>query len=134
MKWTCLWLVCGAVAQALAQTSGPFVPENIYVTHSASRRSPQTPEAALAPGSLFDISTVGLYPPSGSLEWGEPVTLLFRAPGQAEPRDLAILKSRDFNGAPAEFTARVPLDAASGHLCRCTGYAGIRRAIEALFG
>lgn len=34
---------------------------------------------------------------------------------------------------PAPPLAEV-FDAVSGHLCRCTGYAGIRRAIEHLFG
>ena len=30
--------------------------------------------------------------------------------------------------------ASAVLHMASGHLCRCTGYAGVRRAVQALFG
>jgi hypothetical protein len=64
-----------ATFSSLAQTSDPFQPRTIYVVHSATRRTPQTPEAGLAPGSLCDINVIGLYQQTGALAQGDRVTL-----------------------------------------------------------
>ncbi len=115
MKWTSLWLACAAVSIAFPQFSGPYLPDGIYVVHAATRRSPRTPDAAIARGSLVDITILGLYPPSGSLAAGEPVTLYFRGPGATDARELAVVNTLgSFDGTPVAFTARVPVDTASG--------------------
>ena len=110
-----LIVACVAALPALAQTSGPFLPSAIYVVHSATRRTAQTPETGLAPGSLCDINLTGLYQPSGSLLPDDKVTLRFRAPGAADARDMTILASQpSFGGFPAQFIALVPSDAPLG--------------------
>src|SRR5258707_14299893 len=83
-----------AAVSLLAQGSGAFLPGAIYAVHSATRRQPLTPESGLAPGSLCDINTRGLYEPNGELPQGEAVTLRFRAPGAANASDLAILAAQ----------------------------------------
>jgi uncharacterized protein (TIGR03437 family) len=110
-----LIVACVAALPALAQTSGPFQPSAIYVVHSATRRTAQTPETGLAPGSLCDINITGLYQPSGSLLPDDKVTLRFRAPGAAATRDMTILASQpSFGGFPAQFIALVPSDTPLG--------------------
>jgi uncharacterized protein (TIGR03437 family) len=110
-----LIVACVAALPALAQTSGPFQPSAIYVVHSATRRTAQTPETGLAPGSLCDINITGLYQPSGSLLPDDKVTLRFRAPGAAAARDMTILASQpSFGGFPAQFIALVPSDTPLG--------------------
>jgi uncharacterized protein (TIGR03437 family) len=104
-----LIFACLAALPALAQTSGPFLPSAIYVVHSATRRTAQTPATGLAPGSLCDINITGLYQPSGSLLPDDTVTLRFRAPGAADARDMTILASQSsFGGFPAQFIALIP--------------------------
>ena len=110
-----LIVACVAALPALAQTSGPFQPSAIYVVHSATRRTAQTPETGLAPGSLCDINITGLYQPSGSLLPDDKVTLRFRAPGAADARDMTILASQpSFGGIPAQFVALIPSDTPLG--------------------
>jgi uncharacterized protein (TIGR03437 family) len=110
-----LIVACVAALPALAQTYGPFQPSAIYVVHSATRRTAQTPETGFAPGSLCDINLTGLYQPSGSLLPDDKVTLRFRAPGAADARDMTILASQpSFGGFPAQFIALVPSDAPLG--------------------
>ena len=110
-----LILACVAVLPALAQTSGPFLPGAVYVVHSATRRTAQTPETGLAPGSLCDINITGLYQPSGSLLPDDRVTLRFRAPGAADARDMTILAPQpSFLLFPTQFTALVPSDTPLG--------------------
>lgn len=102
---------CLAASSILAQTSGPFQLGAIYVVHSATRRTAQTPDTGLAPGSLCDIDITGLYQPFGSLSPDDTVTLRFRAPGSAEVRDMTILVAQpSFGGPPTQFTALVPPD------------------------
>src|SRR5450759_1543390 len=110
-----LIVACLAALPALAQTSGPFLPSAIYVVHSATRRTAQTPATGLAPGSLCDINITGLYQPSGSLLPDDKVTLRFRAPGAADARDMTRLAtSPRFGRFPTQFTALVPSDTPLG--------------------
>src|SRR2546426_1676687 len=48
-------------SSALADCSGPFRPEMIYVMHSALGTAPQSADTGLAPGSLFDVQIEALY-------------------------------------------------------------------------
>ena len=106
-----LIVACLAASTALAQTPGPFQPAAIYVAHSATLRTAQTPETGLAPGSLCDINVTGLYQPAGTLAKGDAVTLRFRAPGASDVRDMSILAAQPFlGGTPMRFTALVPPD------------------------
>lgn len=115
MTTTRLIVACLAALPALAQTSGPFLPSAIYVVHSATRRTAQTPATGLAPGSLCDINITGLYQPSGSLLPDDKVTLRFRAPGTADARDMTILAtSPSFGRFPTQFIALVPSDTPLG--------------------
>jgi hypothetical protein len=119
LAWRLIWLrvnikslilVSVAASIAVAQTSGPFVQGAIYLVNTATRRTPQTADAGLAPGSLCDINILGLYHPSGNLEAGDVVTLSFRAPGASSASDLKILVSQNsYDGTPVYFTALVPL-------------------------
>jgi uncharacterized protein (TIGR03437 family) len=115
MKTSLTVMMCIAASSALAQTSGPFQQNALYVVHSATRRAPQTPETGLAAGSLCDINTTGLYQPFGSLATGDPVTLHFRAPGASGERELSVLAARSsFAGTPTQFTALIPPDTPVG--------------------
>ena len=110
-----LILACLAASPALAQIPGPFQPAAIYVVHSATLRTAQTPETGLAPGSLCDINVTGLYQPAGTLAPGDAVTLRFRAPGATDVRDLSILAAQpSLGGTPIQFTALVPADTPVG--------------------
>src|SRR5215469_6483982 len=110
-----LIVACLAAAPALAQTRGRVQPAAIYVVHSATLRTAQTPETGLAPGSLCDINVTGLYQPAGTLAPGDAVTLRFRAPGATDVRDLSILAAQpSLGGTPMRFTALVPPDTPVG--------------------
>jgi uncharacterized protein (TIGR03437 family) len=86
----------------------------IYVVNSATRRTAQTPETGLAPGSLCDINVTGLYQPTGTLSQGDTVTLRFRAPGAADVRDMTILVTQPSSGTPTDFTALIPSETPIG--------------------
>ena len=108
-------IACLSVVTALAQTSGPFQDEAIYVVHSATRRSAQTKETGLAPGSLCDINVRGLYEPFGILSLDDTVTLRFRAPGAVDARDMTIVAMQPSHFSfPAQFTALIPADTPLG--------------------
>ena len=94
----------------LAQTPGLPQPA-IYISHSATRRAPQTAAAGLAPGSLFDVNVSNLYAPFGPLKADDPVTLQFRAPGASDAHDLTIVSSL---GPRIQFTAIVPANTPVG--------------------
>jgi uncharacterized protein (TIGR03437 family) len=114
MKMKKLIVACLAASAALAQAPGPFQAA-IYVVHSATRYTAQTPETGLAPGSLCDINVSGLYQPAGTLAQGDAVTLRFRAPGASDVRDLSILAAQpSLGGTPTQFTALVPPDTPVG--------------------
>ena len=100
---------------ALAQTSGPFAAGTMYVRHAATRRTAETRDTGLAPGSLCDIYIAGLYQPTGSLSPDEIVTFLFRAPGAEDTRELTILAMQpNFGDSPTQFKALIPYDTALG--------------------
>jgi uncharacterized protein (TIGR03437 family) len=110
-----LIVACLMALPALAQSSGPFLPGAIYVVHSATRRTAQTPETGLAPGSLCDIDITGLYPPSGTLSPDDKVTLRFRPPGATDAGDLGIVAGQaSFGNLPTHFTALIPSDTPIG--------------------
>jgi uncharacterized protein (TIGR03437 family) len=110
-----LIISCLAGFSLFAQVSGPFPIGAIYVVHSATRRTAQTAESGLAPGSLCDINITGLYQPIGSLSPDETVMLVFRGPGAADARDMTIVAAQpNFTGFPTEFTALIPADAPLG--------------------
>ena len=107
----CLLIACLTVVPILAQSSGAFQPGGIYVVHSATRRTAETPATGLAPGSICEINVTGLYRQfGGSLSRDETVTLHFRSQGAADARDLTILARQSLG----QFTALIPPDAALG--------------------
>ena len=108
-------IACLSVVTALAQSSGPFFAGAIYVVHSATRRTAQTIETGLAPGSLCDINIRGLYQPTGSLSLEDTVTLRFRAPGTVDAREMTIVATQpSFFDFPAQLTALIPADTPLG--------------------
>ena len=110
-----LLVACLMALPSLAQSSSPFVPGAIYVVHSATRRTAQTPETGLAPGSLCDIDITGLYPPFGTLSPDDKATLRFRPPGATDARELGTLTSQaSFGGYATDFTALIPSDTPLG--------------------
>ena len=110
-----LILVSVAASIAMAQEPGTFVQGAIYLVNSATRRTPQTAETGLAPGSLCDINVRGLYQPFGRLAAGDVVTLSLRAPGASSASELKILVSQNsYDGTPVYFIALVPLGIPAG--------------------
>ena len=109
-----LIVACLTALPVLAQTSGQL--GEIYLVHSATRRTAQTPSTGLAPGSLCDIDISGLYQRfGGSLSPDDTVTLRFRAPGAVNARDMTIDPAeKRFSGFPTQFTALIPADTPLG--------------------
>ena len=110
-----LIIACLAALPVLAQTSGQFQLGAIYLVHSATRRTAQTPATGLAPGSLCDIDITGLYQRfGGSLLAEDTVKLRFRAPDTIDARDLTILAPQRVFNFPTQFTALIPADTPLG--------------------
>ena len=113
MRFTALILTGFVATAALADSSPP--PPPVYAINSASRRTAQTPDTGLAPGSLCDVDVTGLYLNGGPLAQNDPVTLRFRAPGSGDVQDLTVLATRAaFAGIPTQFTALIPPDTPLG--------------------
>src|SRR5512133_3173564 len=100
-------LAAAAALAAMAQSSGPYVPGAVYVTHAATHRAPQSSDTGLAPGSLCDINVEGLYF-AGLVQDGDPVTPRFRAPGATDAQDLTVVSTRSFGGHVSQYTVLVP--------------------------
>jgi uncharacterized protein (TIGR03437 family) len=111
MTIKCVLIACLAALPVLAQYTGVYQPVSIYLVHSATRRTAQTPATGLAPGSLCDINVTGLYQMfGGSLSQDDAVTMRIRVPGATDARDLTIVAEQ----ARYQFTALIPPDALPG--------------------
>jgi hypothetical protein len=90
----------------------PLAGQAIFITNAASGAPAMTSDAGLAAGSLFRVSTYGLYE-SGEVTPGDSLSLHLRSAGGE--RDLTILSSFKLSdGLIVYLTALLPEDAALG--------------------